>query len=81
MSVEASIKELQTIDPKWRIDIGLPTDSPEWIRGSDLRCAAAGPFHSLLERIGERLLISDRRTIAASFALRFGWSSSVAIAP
>jgi hypothetical protein len=32
-------------------------------------------------RIGERAKTKDRRTIAASFALRFGWASAMAIAP
>jgi hypothetical protein len=35
-----------------------------------------GPFTALLSRIGERLLTDDRKTIAASFALRFGWTGS-----
>jgi ferric iron reductase protein FhuF len=35
----------------------------------------------LLERIGERAKTADRRTIAASFALRYGWASAMAIAP
>lgn len=81
MSVEACVRGLQATDPKWRIDFGVPDDSQEWIHGADLRCATAGPFHALLQRIGERFRIGDRRTIAASFALRFGWSASVAIAP
>ena len=36
---------------------------------------------SLLARIGDRLHTTDRRTIAAAFALRYGWSASMAIAP
>jgi ferric iron reductase protein FhuF len=43
--------------------------------------ASEDPFRALLARIGERLQTSDRRTIAASFALRFGWSAGVAMAP
>lgn len=54
---------------------------PGWINGSDLRDAGAGPFAALLLRIGEVAGTSDRRTMAASFALRFGWSSAIAIAP
>jgi hypothetical protein len=34
-----------------------------------------------LLRIGDRANTSDRRTIAASFALRVGWASAMAIAP
>lgn len=79
--IERAIHALSVLDPKWRIDIGAPGQSPEWIHGSDFMCAVAGPFHSLLLRIGERLRTHDRKTIAASFALRFGWSASLAIAP
>jgi hypothetical protein len=43
--------------------------------------ATEGPFQELLCRIGERLYTADRRTIAASFALRYGWSAGVAFAP
>src|SRR5262245_23685187 len=40
-----------------------------------------GPLQVLLERIGEGLHTADSHTIAASFALRYGWSSGIAIAP
>jgi hypothetical protein len=40
-----------------------------------------GPFGDLLDRIGSRLHTIDRKITAASFALRFGWSAGVAIAP
>jgi ferric iron reductase protein FhuF len=43
--------------------------------------ASAGPLHALLGRIGDRLRTADRRTIAAAFALRYGWSAGMAIAP
>jgi hypothetical protein len=59
----------------------MTTPESGWIHGTDLRDAGAGPFHALLLRIGEVARTSDRRTIAASFALRFGWSSAMAIAP
>src|SRR4029079_18495921 len=36
---------------------------------------------ALLERIGQRFRTRDRKTIAASFALRFGWASVMAIGP
>jgi hypothetical protein len=51
-----------------------------WIAGDDLREAGSGPFHDLLLRIGEVARTSDRRTIAASFAMRFGYASAMAIA-
>jgi FhuF-like iron-sulfur protein len=79
--VETVFAELQAIDPKWRVDIGEPGAHSGWIRGTDFLKATAGPFHSLLERIGARLHTGDRRTVAASFALRFGWIASVAIGP
>jgi len=46
-----------------------------------LMTAGEGPFQALLARIGERLHTTDHRTIAASFALRYGWSSGIAMAP
>src|ERR1700733_11055850 len=80
-TVESVFAELQALDPKWRVDIGPPKDSDGWIRGTDMLRAGTGPFHSLLERIGTRFKTKDRMTVAASFALRFGWVASVAIIP
>ena len=71
---------LRSLNASWSVDVGKPT-GPGWIAGADLRTAASGPFNSLLVRIGERAGTSDRRTIAASFALRLGWASAMAIAP
>ena len=79
--VEHSLHALETIDPKWRVEIGIPVDSAGWIQGANFAHASTGPFRSLLDRIGARLRTSNRKTVAASFALRFGWSASVAIAP
>jgi hypothetical protein len=79
--VEYVINSLQTTDPKWLVEIGIPSDPPEWIQGVDFARADEGPFNALLCRIGERLYTHDRKTIAASFALRFGWTASAAIAP
>jgi hypothetical protein len=79
--VEEAIDDLQNIDPKWRIEIGVPDESNGWIRGTDLIRADQGHFNSLLCRIGERFRTTDRKTIAASFALRFGWTACAAIAP
>jgi len=66
--------------PGWYVEIGRPR-GPGWITGTDLRTASAGPLHDLLWRIGDRLHTADRRTIAAAFALRYGWSAGMAIAP
>ncbi len=66
--------------PKWYVEIGQPR-GPGWIPGTALMTAREGLFQALLARIGERLQTADRRTIAASVALRYGWSSGVAMAP
>ncbi len=79
--IETALLELQLVDPKWRVDIGKPENSDGWIEGTAFACATDGPFHSLLERTASRLRTADRRTVAALFALRFGWAASVAIAP
>jgi hypothetical protein len=71
---------LRALHPNWYVQMGHPTGSG-WISGIDLETAHEGPFNALLSRMGERLHTSDRRTIAASFALRYGWSSGIAIAP
>jgi ferric iron reductase protein FhuF len=71
---------LRTLNASWSVEVGRPS-GPGWIAGDDLRTASAGPFHDLLLRIGERSRTKDRRTIAASFALRYGWASAMAIAP
>jgi hypothetical protein len=71
---------LRARNPKWAVEIGRP-HGPGWIPGTALMTTTEGPFQGLLCRIGERLHTSDRRTIAASFALRYGWSSGVAFAP
>jgi FhuF 2Fe-2S C-terminal domain len=71
---------LRVVDASWNVEIGTPTGTG-WIGGSDLRNAASGPLNELLRRIGERVKTGNPRTIAALFALRFGWSSAMAIAP
>ena len=71
---------LRKINPSWYVEVGRPTGQG-WIAGADLRDATQGPFHVLLARIGERANTTDRRTIAAAFALRFGWASAMVIAP
>ena len=74
------LQALRARQPKWSVDIGQPR-GPGWIPGTALVTATEGPFQELLGRIGDGLQTSDRRTIAASFALRYGWSSGVAFAP
>jgi len=71
---------LRTLNASWHVEIGTPAGLG-WIAGVDLRDAERGPFNDLLTRIGERANTTDRRTIAASFALRIGWASAMAIAP
>jgi len=76
----AVFQELRAIRSNWHVEIGQPS-GPGWIRGVDLRTARNGPFNALLTDIGARVGTSDKRTVAASFALRYGWSSGIAIAP
>jgi hypothetical protein len=71
---------LRALNASWHVEIATPP-GPGWIAGVDLHAADRGPFNDLLIRIGERTDTADRRTIAASFALRFGWASAMAIAP
>ena len=77
----AIFREIQTADPKWRVDIADPRGEPGWIGGPDFERATEGPFATLLRATGDRLGTTDRKTVAALFALRFGWAASVAIAP
>jgi hypothetical protein len=74
-------REIQAADPKWRVDVGDPRGDVGWIRGTDFVRATEGPFNLLLRATGDRLGTNDRKTVAALFALRFGWAASVAIAP
>jgi ferric iron reductase protein FhuF len=78
--VVAIYDALREMNASWSVDIGTPS-GPGWIEGTDLRDASRGPLRELLERIGARAKTADRKTIAASFALRYGWSSAMAIAP
>ena len=71
---------LRPLAASWRVEVGRPA-GPGWVQGADLRDASAGPFNDLLRRIGVRADTADRRTIAASFAVRYGWASAMAIAP
>ncbi len=79
--IEKSTLALRNVDPKWIVEIGVPEPAIGWIRGTDFARGLEGPFPALLNRIGERLRTSDRRTVAASFSLRFAWSSWAAIFP
>lgn len=73
-------ESLHALNTSWGVDIARPS-GPGWIAGVDFRMASAGPFNELLERIGERAKTRDKKTIAASFSLRFGYASAMAIAP
>lgn len=72
---------LRAANPRWHIAIGNPGTEDGWIPGTAFRTPDAGPFGELLTRMQARLATPDRMTVAASFALRFGWAASVAIAP
>lgn len=72
---------LRRLNASWGVEIGRPESGSGWVVGLDLANATSGPLNELLERIGARLKTEDRRTIAALYALRFGWASAMAIAP
>ncbi len=76
----AVYQALRAMHPKWHVEIGRPRGTG-WIPATAFTTAREGPFATLLSRIGERLGTPDRRTIAASFALRYGWSAGIALAP
>lgn len=76
----AVYQALHAMRPHWHVAMGQPRGIG-WIRGTAFQTASAGPFNALLSQIGARLHTADRRTVAASFALRYGWSSGAAIAP
>jgi hypothetical protein len=76
----AIFQALRALHPQWDVQMGQPQGTG-WIPGTALMTASEGPFQALLCEIGAGLHTADRRTIAASFALRYGWSSGVAIAP
>jgi ferric iron reductase protein FhuF len=78
--IVAVLQALRARHANWYVEIGHPA-SRGWITGSDLATATEGPFHALLSTMGERLHTSDRRTIAASFALRYSWSCGIVMAP
>lgn len=71
---------LRALNASWAVEVGEPVTAG-WLSGTDLRNARTGPFNLLLTAIGARAKTSDKRTIAASFALRYGWASAMAIAP
>jgi ferric iron reductase protein FhuF len=72
--------ELRQLHPDWYVEYGRRCGDG-WIPGDALRWPHRPPFSELLSRIGQRLITSDRKVIAASFALRFGWSAGAAVAP
>ena len=74
-------ERLRQLNASWGVDIGRPGPGTGWIVGLELADAGSGPLNELLLRIGARLETSDRRTIAALYAMRFGWASAMAIAP
>ena len=73
-------EQLKKLHPKWHVEFG-PREGVGWISGPGLLRPEEGPMALLLDRIADRLNTRDRKIIAASFALRFGWSAGAAIAP
>jgi len=78
-ALTAIAANLAALDPGWSMEIGEPKGEG-WITGNDLRDAHSPAFRRVLLSLGETLGTFDRRTIAASFALRYGWSAGLAIA-
>ncbi|HTT74912.1 MAG TPA: (2Fe-2S)-binding protein [Candidatus Binataceae bacterium] len=78
--IVSAYERLRAIHPNWYVEWGR-RDYNGWIPGEAFTDAFGGPFHELLERIGARMQTADRRIIAGSFVLRFGWSAGVAVAP
>lgn len=81
VSIAAVFAALRAINPSWDVEIGRPGPDQGWVVGDQLADASSGPLHELLLRIGARVKTADRRTIAALYAMRFGWASAMAIAP
>jgi hypothetical protein len=77
VSIYSSLAVLQ---PSWNVMIGTPAGTG-WIRGTELLSPAEEPFSALLNQIGRQARTRDRKTIAGGFALRYAWSSGMAIAP
>ncbi|MET0283470.1 MAG: (2Fe-2S)-binding protein [Polyangiales bacterium] len=75
-----SYQRLRELNPSWVVELGTPAGAG-WIEGGAFAEPERGPFAELLTQIGERLQTRDRKVIAASFALRFGWSSAAALGP
>lgn len=73
-------RALRSLNASWCAEVGRPS-GPGWLTGEDLCDATRGRFNDLLNLIGARAKTADRKTIAASFALRFGWASGMAIGP
>lgn len=74
-------ESLRMLNASWAVHVGRPEPAAGWVHGEDLHNASAGSFNTLLRNIGERAKTDDKRTIAASFSLRYGWASAMAIAP
>jgi hypothetical protein len=73
-------EKLRSLHPNWYVELGTRSGDG-WLPGLTLLNPSDGPLGDLLQRIRVRLRTDDRKIIAASFALRFGWASGVAIAP
>lgn len=78
--IAVAFARLRERRPNWDVVLGVPS-GPFWIEGAAFRDAGAGPFADLLGRIAVRLRCEDRKVVAASFALRFGWAAGTAFAP
>jgi len=73
-------ERLRQLHPNWHVELGEQRGAG-WLLGTALLRPHEGPFASLLANIGERMQTTNRKIVAASFALRFGWSSGASLAP
>jgi FhuF 2Fe-2S C-terminal domain len=80
LPIVSAYDRLRTLHPNWYVEWGR-RDGNGWIPGEALIDPSTGGLGDLLQRIGMRMRTEDRKIIAASFVLRFGWSAGVAIAP
>jgi len=64
--------------PRLRCYQGKPSGEG-WITGEELLLPFEGRFQHLLTELGHQMNTTNRKIIAASFALRYGWSAGVPI--
>lgn len=79
-ALRRALAYLEAIEPRWAVAVGVPSGGG-WVSGEELTIPDEGPLAAVLATIAARMQTEDRKVVALSFALRYGWSSAVAIAP